>query len=86
LLERRAEGVVHRFFGGVEVAEDANQRRQHATRFRRVNVVDYVGGAVGGVHSPPIRPFHPSDVQGAWLAARRLSIRPPRVRLRSRRT
>ena len=33
LLDGRREGFLHRFFGAVEVAEQADQRRQHAPGF-----------------------------------------------------
>ena len=37
LLERRVERIVQRFFRNVEVAEQANKRGEHATRFGAVN-------------------------------------------------
>ena len=43
LLERRGEGVVQRLLGAVEVAEQADQRREHAARL----------GAVDGVEPSP---------------------------------
>ncbi len=47
LLDRRGEGVVERLLGEVEVAEEADQRREHAARL----------GPVDGVHrlADPVR-------------------------------
>ena len=43
LLDGRGKGVVHRLFGAIEIAEQADQRRQHAPRV----------GAVDGIHHLP---------------------------------
>ncbi len=33
LLKRRAKGFLHRFFGKIEIAQQADQRGEHAARF-----------------------------------------------------
>ena len=43
LLDGRRKRVVHRLFGAIEIAEQADQRRQHAPRV----------GAVDGIHHLP---------------------------------
>jgi hypothetical protein len=43
LLERGAECIVQRFLGEVEVAEQAHQCREDATRLRAVNRLDFSG-------------------------------------------
>ncbi len=43
LLDRRGEGVVHRLFGAIEIAEQADERREHAPRV----------GAVDGIYHLP---------------------------------
>ena len=40
LLHGRAEGVVQRFLGALEVAEQADQRREDAARILAVELVD----------------------------------------------
>jgi hypothetical protein len=40
LLERRADGVVQRFFGELEVAQQADQRGEHAARLAAVDRLD----------------------------------------------
>ncbi len=43
LLDGRRKGVVHRLFGAIEIAEQADERREHAPRV----------GAVDGIHRLP---------------------------------
>ena len=43
LLDGRRKGIVHRLFGAIEIAEQADERREHAPRV----------GAVDGIHHLP---------------------------------
>ncbi len=49
-LHRRAEGIVQRFLGTLEIAQQADQRREDAARFLAVQRVDfsaYLGNGCG---------------------------------------
>ena len=48
LLDRRGEGVVQRLLGEVEVAEQADERGEHAARFGAVDGVHLLAHRVGG--------------------------------------
>ena len=48
LLDRGAKRLVQRFLGEVEIAEQADQRREHAPRFRAINRVDRAAYVVDG--------------------------------------
>ena len=52
LFHCRGEGIVKGFFGEVEVAEQADERGEHAARLGAVNGVDFFADAVrfGGTH------------------------------------
>ena len=49
LLERRAESVVQRLFGEVEVAKQPNQRGEHAARFGTIDRVGFRAYPIGRV-------------------------------------
>jgi hypothetical protein len=49
LFHRSHERVVHRFLGAIEVAEEPDQRRQDAARFRTVDAVDQLFDVQGDV-------------------------------------
>ena len=48
LLERGSEGVVQRFFGDVEVTEQANKGSENAARFGAVDSIDDLAPVVAG--------------------------------------
>ena len=50
LLQRRPEGVVQRLLGDVEVAQQANQRREHAPRVGGVNGIHRLSYVIGRFH------------------------------------
>src|SRR5262245_57861452 len=76
LLEGRSKCVVQRFLGGVKVAEQSNQRREHAPRFRLIDRCDRFLDRTGGVHqsrSLPRRP-PPSALGGYEDCSAQLTI------------
>ncbi len=53
LLDGCPEGVVQRFLGDVEVAEQADQRGQHASRIRKVDGIHRLERRMGRRHGDP---------------------------------
>ncbi len=65
LLERGAKGVVHGLLGGIEIAEQANQRREDAPGFRFVDGTDRLVDAIACRHGD--RSHHLQDAGASKL-------------------
>ena len=77
LFHGRGERVVQRFLGQVEIAEQANQRGEHAARVGAVNGVDCFADVVegGGRHSDIVSDTDWQRSRSSWVS-RRVGICP----------